>query len=247
MEKEEQFLKFSDVVIYQDDSFFKYNTDSILLAYFALKHLKKGNIIDLATGTIPIPLYLVLHTKQNINAIELQQEVCTLAKKTIKCNKLDNRINLICDDIKNMKKYFALNSFENVICNPPYFDSINYHKQSSNFSKSIARHDNSLYIEDILKTAKYLLNNNGCLFLIYRSEKIVELLSLLHTYHLEPKVIRMIYSNSSSPSKLFLIEARLNGNKGCKIEKPLFIYDKDNYSEEMIKIAGDDFNDSKEL
>ena len=86
---------------------------------------------------------------------------------------------------------------------------------------------------------KFLLKNQGKLFLIYRTENIQPLLSLLHDYNLEPKVIRFIHSRVEEKSKLFLIEARLNGKIGCIIENPLIVYkNKMEYTEEILEIFG---------
>lgn len=248
MIKEEQFLNFDKLKIYQDDKMFKYNLDSILLADFVTKHYKRGKIIDLATGNIPIPLFLSYRLKQKITAVELQKEVFDLGIKTIKRNKLEESIKLIHEDIRNLKSIFPINSFDVVVCNPPYFKVEGNKKLSQYSNKALARHELTLCIQDIITISKYLLNNKGSLFLIYRTERIVELLSLLHDHNLEPKVIRVVYSNTNASAKLFLIEARLNGSKGCLIENPLIIYNNTGeYTKEIIKMFGDDCNDTEEL
>lgn len=248
MVKEEQFLNFDKLKIYQDDKMFKYNLDSILLADFVANHYKRGKIIDLATGNIPIPLFLSYRLKQKIIAVELQKEVYDLGSKTIKRNELEKEIKLIHEDIRNLKNIFPLNSFDVVVCNPPYFKVDENKKLSKSNSKALARHELTLCIQDIITISKYLLNNKGSLFLIYRTERIVELLSLLHVHNLEPKVIRVVYSNTNATAKLFLIEARLNGSKGCLLENPLIIYDGMNkYTEEIIKMFGDDDDDTEKL
>lgn len=248
MIKEEQFLNFNKLKIYQDDTCFKYNLDSILLADFVLNHYKKGKIIDLATGTIPIPLFLAYHLKKEITAVELQKNIYEIGCKTIKENHLEDFIHLIHEDINHLKQIYTLNSFDVVICNPPYFPLEEKRKISNEISKSVARHEVTLKLEDVIDISKYLLKNKGSLFLIYRTERITELLNLLRRNNLEPKIIRNIYSNVHSNSKLFLIEARLNGGKGCIIEKPLIIYsDSNKYSLEILKMFGDDSNDTKKL
>ena len=248
MIKEEQFLNFDKLKIYQDDNMFKYNLDSILLADFVARHYKRGKIIDLATGNIPIPLFLSYRLKKEITAIELQQEVYELGCKTIKRNNLEEKIKLLHDDVRNLKHLFLQNSFDVVICNPPYFKIEENKKLAKSSNKALARHELTLCIQDIVTISKYLLNNKGSLFLIYRTERIVELLSLLHENNLEPKVIQVIYSKRTKNAKLFLIEARLHGSKGCLIEKPLIIYDDTNqYTTEIIRMFGDDYNDTEEL
>lgn len=244
----EQFLNFDKFMIYQDNERFKYTLDSILLADFVVKHYKRGNIIDLATGTIPIPLYLQTRLHQKVTAVEIQKEVCDLATLTIKYNHLEDRIELIQDDVRHLKDRYAPDSFDAVICNPPYFNMEEKNLLSKRVSKSIARHELMLTLDDIIHISRYLLKDKGKLFLIYRTERIVELLSKLSLHRLEPKTIQIIYSNRHKQSKLFLIEARLNGGKECKIDPPLIVYDDfGEYTKEIINMLGDGKDDSKKL
>lgn len=239
MEKIEQFMNLKNIKIFQDEKKFKFNLDSILLANFVCTHYKRGKIIDLATGTLPIPLYLNFYLKQKIWAVELQKDICELGNKTIEINHLEDFIFLNQADIKNIKNDYELHSFDVVVCNPPYFNLFNSKKVSKEESKVLARHNLTLKIEDVLCAARFLLKNQGKLFLIYRTENIQPLLSLLHDYNLEPKVIRFIHSRVEEKSKLFLIEARLNGKSGCIIENPLIVYkNKMEYTEEILEIFG---------
>ncbi len=239
MKKKEQFLAFDKLKIVQDDAYFKYNLDSILLADFVVKHYKKGNIIDLATGNIPIPLFINYRLKKQVYAVELQQEVYNLGLETISINNLGDQIVLINENIKNLKKHFKQNLFDVVVCNPPYFKLDSSKKISKINSMAKARHELELNLNDIIDISKYLLNNNGSLFLIFRTERIVELLKILSDNNLEPKVIRMVYPKDNEKSKLFLIEARLNAKDGCIIEKPLVVYNDDEYTKEIIDMFGE--------
>lgn len=244
----EHFLNFNKFKIYQDSDRFKYTLDSILLADFVVKHYRKGKIIDLATGTIPIPLFLQTRLNQKVVAVELQKEICALATKTIQYNGLEDRIELIQGDVRQLKDQYAPDSFDVVICNPPYFSLEDRSLLSKRASKSIARHELTLTLEDIINVSRYLLKDKGKLFLIYRTERIVELLSKLSSNKLEPKTIQIIYSNRHKKSKLFLIEARLNGGKECTIDPPLIVYnDSGQYTKEIIDMLGDGKYDSEKL
>ena len=69
--------------IYQDDKFFKFSLESVLLPNFVDINLRDKMILDLCSGNCPIPLLLSLKTKQKIYAVELQKEIYELGKKSI--------------------------------------------------------------------------------------------------------------------------------------------------------------------
>ena len=61
--------------IYQDDKFFKFSLESVLLPNFVTVNLRDKMILDLCTGNAPIPLILSTKTKAKIYGVELQKEI----------------------------------------------------------------------------------------------------------------------------------------------------------------------------
>lgn len=95
---------FKNIKIVQNKDYFNFSLDSILLPNFVEITRKTKKILDMCTGNAPIPLILSTKTDAKIYGVELQKEVYDLAKETIKINNLDNQIELINDNIKNLKK-----------------------------------------------------------------------------------------------------------------------------------------------
>ena len=59
----------------------------------------------------------------------------------------------------------------------------------------------------------------------------------MRSYKIEPKIIKFVYSNKNSESKLILIKGIKNAKPFLKIEKNLYIYDENgNYTKEINKI-----------
>ena len=104
-------LNFKNAYIYQDTDYFKMSLDSLLLANFVTINLRDKNILDIATGNAPIPMFLTYRTKANIYGVEIQKEVFDLGVKSIIENKMDNQITLINDDAKNILKLRKKDSF----------------------------------------------------------------------------------------------------------------------------------------
>lgn len=226
--------------IYQNEDWFKFSLDSVLLANFATINYRTKNILDIATGNAPIPMLLTYRTKAHIYGIEVQKEIYELAIKSVFENNMQNQINIINDDVKNYKKYFNNEHFDVIISNPPYFEVNSQKVINNNDIKSIARHEVLIKLEDIIKISSSLLKKGGIFAIVHRPERFIEIVECMKKYKIEPKKIQFVYTNSEKDAKIILIEGIKYGNKGVKIKKPLYIYESDgNYTKEVKKMFGE--------
>lgn len=230
---------FKNIKIVQDKDYFNFSLDSVLLPNFVEITKKSKKILDMCTGNAPIPLILSTKTNAKIYAVELQKEVYSLAEETVKINKLDNQIELINDNIKNLKNIFNTETFDIITCNPPYFKKKDDSIINENKVKSIARHEIEMELEDVMIISKALLKNEGSLVLVHRTERLIEIIELMKKNNIEPKRMRLIYPKANSESNLVLIDGRKNGKEGLKILPPLYIHNDDNsYTGEVLEMFG---------
>lgn len=214
---------------------FAFSLDSVLLPQFVSINKTCKNILDIGTGNAPIPLILTTRTKAHIIGVEIQKEVYDLAIKSVKINKKEDQIELINNDINKIYKDFPNNSFDIITCNPPYFKT-NSSKPNENNYKNIARHETNLTIDDLCKISRRLLKNLGTLNIVHRPERMLDILNKLKQNNLEPKRIKFIYPSKEKDANIMLIEAKLNGKPGLKIEGPLISHNNDgSYTEEIKK------------
>ena len=230
-------LDYNGLKIVQDDKYFNFSLDSVLLPNFVKINKNTKNILDLGTGNAPIPMILSTITDAKIYGIELQKEIYDLAIESIKMNKLESRIEIINDNIKNLDKYFSLNSFDVIVSNPPYFKYSDNSNINETIQKTIARHEKEITLSEIVETAKKFLNNNGTFAMVHRTDRLIEVIEEFKKNNIEPKRIRLIYPKVGEESNMFLIEGRKNGNTGLKILPPLIAHNKDGeYTDEVKKM-----------
>ena len=230
---------FKNIKIVQNKDYFNFSLDSILLPNFVEITRKTKKILDMCTGNAPIPLILSTKTDAKIYGVELQKEVYDLAKETIKINNLDNQIELINDNIKNLKKIFDTETFDIITCNPPYSKKKDDSIINENKVKSIARHEIEMELEDVMIISKALLKNEGSLVLVHRTDRLIEIIELMKKHNIEPKRMRLIYPKVNMESNLVLIEGRKNGKEGLKILPPLYIHNDDSsYTSEVLEMFG---------
>ena len=226
MERLDDILGYKDLKIYQDSRFFSFSLDSIILANYATIRLRDQHIVDFCTGNGVVPLILSRRCSQNIIGVEIQEPLADLANRSVSYNHLDNRIQIICSDIKTFAREH-LNEFDLLLCNPPYFKVNENSTFNDSYEKSIARHEISLTFEELCDCAKKILKDNGNFCFVHRTERLMELLSILKQYGLEPKRIQFIHENIEKSSTLVLIEAQKCGNVGLIVDRPIIQYNLD--------------------
>ena len=236
MKVKNRLLNFNNMIIYQDNDYFLFSIDSVLLANFVTIKLTDKKIIDLCTGNAPIPMLLSLRTKARIFGVELQKYIYDMGVDSIRENKLDTQIELINDDVKEIEKIYNAESFDIVTCNPPYFKYSEKSLTNDNIGKAIARHEVKVNLEDIIIKSQYLLKNNGTLALIHRPERLIEIIELLKKYKFEPKKIQFVYPKEGSNANTLLLEATKNGKSGLKVLEPLIVHNRDGEYCDNIRI-----------
>ena len=244
MRVKNRLLNFGNNIIYQDDNFFNFSLDSVLLANFVDVSVKNiNNVLDMCTGNAPVAMLLSFRCDSNICGMEIQEEVYNLAFDSVNENGMDDRIKIINDDVKNIGNYFDCEYFDVITCNPPYFKYQTDSLINDNDGKAMARHEVSIKLEDVIKIAKYLLKNGGTFALVHRPNRMIEIINLMQKYGIEPKKIQLVYPKVSKEANILLIEGVKNGKSGLKVEKPFIVHDNNgNYVEEVRKMFGCDKN-----
>lgn len=230
-------LQLNNLKIIQRNDGFCFGIDSVLLSDFAKGIKKNSNVLDLGTGTGILGILLCEKTElKKITGIEVQTDIADMAKRSIKLNNLDEKFDIINDNIKNLDKILKIDSYDYIVTNPPY-KKANSGKTNENKVKLISRHEIEADLSDFIKMSFKLLKDRGTLYMVHRSERLVDIVSEMRKYKMEPKRIRFVYSNNMSESKLILIEAVKNGKSFLKIDKPLYVYKEDgSYTDEILEI-----------
>lgn len=230
-------LEINNLKIIQKKDGFCFGIDSVLLSDFA-KDIKRGSkVIDLGTGTGILSILLCVKTDLDIIiGVELQEEMAEMAKRSSQLNNLQDKFKIINSDIKDLKDLLPQNEFDAIIMNPPYME-LNTGKINCNEKKLISRHEITASLEDFIKVSRDLLKDKGCIYMVHRPNRLIDVCSLLRKYKLEPKLLRLIYPKEESEANLFLIKAVKNGGKFLKVYKPLYIYKNNGeYTDEILKI-----------
>ena len=209
-------LQFEGLKIIQNKDYYCFSSDAVLLANF-VKAKKTDTIVDLCSGSGVVGILAQAKTKaKNLIMVEKQKELFEICQKSILLNNLQNRAVVYNIDAIDAPKLLGTEKFDVVCANPPYYLQ-SQKKLSGNRVVDIAKFEMDFSFDDLCKTAERLLKFGGKFFLVSDSERIVELLSTLKKYHLEPKIVKFAFANMEKYSKVVLIESVKYGKQGTKV------------------------------
>ena len=196
------------------------------------------NIVDFGTNNAAIPLLLSKRTPKKIIGIEIQDEAVDLARRNVEMNDLNDQIEVVHGDIKDVIK--ELPKAQLIVCNPPFFKVGENSNLNDNEYLTIARHEIKIDLEGIISAAAYLLDNKGRFAIVHRPDRMIDILNIMQKYDIEPKRIRFVYPKMNRDSHVLLVEGMYKGKKGLKIEPPLYAHNDDgSYSNEVRRMFGE--------
>jgi len=230
-------LEYKNLKIIQNKKGFCFGIDSVLLSDFAKGLKNNAKVLDLGTGTGIISILLCGKTNlKEITGIEIQKEVYEMAKRSIKLNNLEDKFKIINENILNLNNIFEKNSIDAIVTNPPYKKKDTGVINESE-KKLVSRHEITADLEDFIRISKDLLKDKGEFYMVHRAERLVDILSLMRKYKIEPKILRMVCSSKDKEPKLILVKGIKNAKQFLKLESNLYIYNEvGEYTEEISRI-----------
>lgn len=230
-------LGIGDYIVFQDTDDYAFSQDSVFLANMA-KLSSSDAVLDLGCGSgILSTLALVKKHVKKAVGIELQPRVADMARDSAIQNGLQDKFEVICADVKDIRSILKAESFDKVLCNPPYFtnsgnsgqksvsdegnDALNVNAKTE---KSVSRTESTATLDDFVKGASYALRFGGDAWFVIKADRMASLIYSLKSYNLEPKEATLIYPKPTSDVDVVIIKARKGAKEGLKIS-PFFVTD----------------------
>lgn len=219
-------LQYKGLRIIQNESGFRFGTDSVLLAGF-VQAGKGQRIADLGAGTGVLSVLIEGRTGAKMTAIELQPEQCSMARRSFRMNGQD--IELIEADMRTAYVQLGRGVFDAAVCNPPYYPANGgtVSQKGGDGYAGAATHDLFCTVEEVAKAASSLIKFGGKLFICCPTARLAEMTCALSAEKLEPKRMRLVASVRGKAPYLALIEAKKGAKPGIIWEPQLDVCGED--------------------
>lgn len=201
---------------------YRFSVDPILLSQF-VRIRRNERVIDLGTGCAILPLLLSrIANARSFVGVEIQKPLIECAEKNVALNHLEDRISILKQDFRELRRIFPPGSFDVVISNPPY-RKYRAGRINPSTEKAIARHEVKGKLEDLISIASYLVPPKGRCYLIFPAPRTVDLFVALRNGKLEPKRIQLVYPRTGEGAKFILTESLKASGVELKIMPPLIL------------------------
>lgn len=219
-------LQIGGLELIQNPAGFCFGVDAVFLSDFA--KVKPGEtVLDMGTGNGIIPILLSAKTKgRKFTGLEIQPETAEMARRSVKYNHLEDRIEIVTGDIREAADLFRPSFFDVITTNPPYMLA-EHGLQNPDGAKAVARHEVLCSLDDILRESMRLLQDKGRFYMVHRPFRLTEIMMKMNHYKIEPKRVQFIHPYIDKEPVLVLIEGVRGAKPRVTVEPPIIIYDSD--------------------
>lgn len=215
-----------------------FGTDALLLADFAAPK-KNERVCDFGTGCGIIPFCWLRDGIGWVTAVEISENAAEMLNRSRDMNALDERLNVINADLRELKGILPNGSLELITMNPPY-TPLGKGIESSTQAALHARHECSCTINDVCTAASKYLKFGGRLCICLRPERLADAFAAMRAAGIEPKRLRFVAQREKLPPWLFLLEGKLGRKPGMTVEALLTVENSNgSLSDEMKRIIGE--------
>lgn len=216
-----------------------FGTDALLLAAFSYgSRYRIGCDLGSGSGVVSLLSLSSNYAKQMI-AIEVQPKYAELTQQNFSENGFKENTEVVCCNVKDIKKHIVAGYCDFVMSNPPYLPTASG-KLNLSEDKKVARHETLGNIDNFCDAASWCIRSGGSFYVVYRPERLAELIVAMDKAKIRPKRLRTVHPSPDAPPSLILCEGKKDASHGLIYESPLYIYTNKShktYTNEMTYIT----------
>lgn len=212
------------MLLYQPDSGYCYNSDSLFLYDFIDSFKPRGRMLDVGAGSGVVGLLVARdNPKVELEAVEKQSAFAQYAVKNAEVNAISYRM--------HQGDFLALKDnqgFDYIVSNPPF-----YHEgadRSEDEMRHTARYNLHLPIKTFFQQTARLLRPKGHFIFCYDPKQFGLVAAALEAVKLRVVDVQFVHSKADRPAVLVMIHARKNSRSLVTVRPPLITFEGDEFS-----------------
>lgn len=218
------------MLLYQPESGYCYNSDSIFLYDFISSFEPKGKMLDVGAGCGIVGLLVARdNIKVQLEAVEKQEEFIHYATTNARVNKIIYTMH--AGDFLALQE---IQKYDYIISNPPF-----YHDgatKSENEMLLKARYNSNLPIKDFFKKVSRLLKPKAHFIFCYDASQFGLICAELDSVKLRVEDVQFVHPKIDKKASLVMIHARNSSKSLMKVLPPFISFDGSEFSQQAQKI-----------
>jgi len=182
-----QIFRFKQFNVDQTGCAMKINTDGVLLGTIADAE-SPYSILDIGTGTGVIALMLAQRfANARVDAVEIDNVAAKTATANFANSVFNDRLTVFPTDIQTFFDEHTDNKYDLIVSNPPFFiNSL----ESPKAKKTLAKHTNADFFEELMKDITGHLSTNGTCWLVLpiQTAGLIKALAIENGMYLQKKI-----------------------------------------------------------
>ncbi|MBL1244228.1 MAG: methyltransferase [Sulfurimonas sp.] len=218
------------MTLYQPESGYSYNSDSLFLYDFISRFNPKGELLDVGAGCGIVGLLVGRDFKKaNVSAVEKQELFIKYAKKNALLNEIEYQLfesNFL--ELEEQKKY------DFIVSNPPFYpEGV---KKSEDTVLLNARYAFNLPLDDFFKKVSKLLKPHSHFIFCYDASAFGDICRAVSKVKMRICDVQFVHPKENKSASLVMVHAR-NGSKSMmKVLEPLIVMCENEYSQKTQEI-----------
>lgn len=207
------YLKFTDLLIDQDDRMFKVNTDTVVLGR-SLDSMKGKTVLDIGTNNGALLLYAYDAGASRLIGVDIFEDAVALAEKNLK--RYTDEYELHCCRVQDLD----IDRVDVIISNPPFFEMNNVPRDEY-FLRSMF--DESLPMDDLFSSFRRLMKDNGEVYLIYAADRLNQLYEMCQKYKFKIMKMRFLHDANSEFALRVVLKLKIGKMSKVRVLSPVIV------------------------
>ena len=213
----------------------KIGTDAVLLGAWAPCE-NESRILDIGTGSGILALMMAQRNLNTpIDAVELESEAAALALENVKLSPWFRQIQVLNMSVQEFRHQTS-HRYSLVICNPPFFTNS---LKAPDKTRSMARHNDTLPVAELLETTSELLAEKGKAAFIIPADASENWIMEAAKHSLNPALLTRLKSSiHHQPHRVMVVFSKI-GKKEITQDEICIYSSKNIYSNEYRELTKD--------